>query len=72
MRARSRGVVLILVSLIGLAAEAISMIQDGIGGPKVIALACFAFLFWWGWEMAQRPKAETSPKGSKAEKPGPQ
>lgn len=54
MRERSRGVVLIVVSLIGLTAEVISTLQDGIGGPKVIALACFAFLFWYGWEIAHR------------------
>jgi threonine/homoserine/homoserine lactone efflux protein len=54
MQERSRGIVLLVVSVIGLGAEAISTIQDGIGAPKVIALACFGFLFWWGWEMARR------------------
>ena len=62
MRDRSRGIVLVVVAVIGLAAEAVSTIQDGIGGPKVIAVACFAFLFWWGWEMAQR---KPPPKGAK-------
>jgi hypothetical protein len=54
MRERSRGILLIVVSVIGLVAEALSMVQDGLGGPKVVALACFAFLFWYGWELAQR------------------
>lgn len=57
-RERSRGIVLIVVSMIGLASEAISTIQDGIGGPKVIALACFAFLFWYGWEIAHRARPQ--------------
>ena len=57
MRERSRGWVLIVVAMIGLVAEALSTIQDGLGGPKVIVLACFAFLFWYGWELAhQAPK----------------
>jgi len=54
MRERGRGVVLIVVAVIGLAAETISTIQDGLGGPKVIALACFLFLFWYGWDLAHR------------------
>jgi hypothetical protein len=54
LRERSRGIVLIVVSVIGLVAEALSTIQDGLGGPKVIVLACFAFLFWYGWELAHR------------------
>ena len=49
MRERTRGVVILVAALIGLVAEAVSTIQDGIGGPKVVALACFAFLFWYGW-----------------------
>jgi threonine/homoserine/homoserine lactone efflux protein len=59
VRERTRGVVILVVAFIGLVAEGISTIQDGIGGPKVIALACFAFLFWYGWELAHRagPKA---------------
>jgi hypothetical protein len=61
MRERSRGIVLIVVALIGLAAEGVSAIQDGIGGPKVVVLACFAFLFWWGWELAQRAKPQARP-----------
>jgi hypothetical protein len=47
--------VLVVVSLIGLVAEALSMVQDGMGAPKVVALACFAFLFWWGWELRRVP-----------------
>jgi hypothetical protein len=58
MRNRTRGIALIAVALIGLVAEAISTIQDGIGGPKVIALACFAFLFWSGWELRQRARSQ--------------
>lgn len=54
MRERSRGWVLMVVSVIGLVAETFSTIQDGLGGPKVIVLACFAFLFWYGWELAHR------------------
>jgi threonine/homoserine/homoserine lactone efflux protein len=58
MRERTRGIVLIVVSLIGLGAEVASTIQDGIGAPKVVALACFGFLFWYGWELAQRARAQ--------------
>jgi threonine/homoserine/homoserine lactone efflux protein len=59
MRERTRGVVILVAALIGLVAEAVSTAQDGIGGPKVIALACFAFLFWYGWELARRrPRAQ--------------
>jgi hypothetical protein len=58
MRERSRGIVLMLVSIIGLGAEVISTIQDGIGAPKVVALACFGFLFWYGWELAQRARSQ--------------
>jgi hypothetical protein len=54
MRERSRGVVLVVASVIGLGAEALSTIQDGLGGPKVVVLAVFAFLFWYGWELAHR------------------
>jgi threonine/homoserine/homoserine lactone efflux protein len=53
-----RGLVLIVVSVIGLAAEVMSTIQDGIGASKLVALACFAFLFWYGWELRQRARAE--------------
>ena len=56
MRERSRGVLMIVVSLIGLGAELTSTIQDGVGVPKVIALSCFGFLFWYGWELAHRVK----------------
>ncbi len=56
MQERTRGLVILVAALIGLVAEAVSTIQDGIGGPKVIALACFAFLFWYGWELARRPR----------------
>ena len=55
MQDRRRGLVLVVIAVIGLAAEAISMIQDGLGAAKVIVLACFAFLFWWGWELRQVP-----------------
>jgi hypothetical protein len=58
MRERSRGVLLIVVALVGLAAETLSTLQDGIGGPKVVALACFAFLFWWGWAIAHRDPSQ--------------
>ena len=54
MRERSRGVLLMVISVIGLIAEAFSMVQDGLGGPKVIVLACFAFLFWYGRELSRR------------------
>ena len=56
MRERTRGYVLLLVSVIGLGAEIVSTIQDGIGAPKVVALACFGFLFWWGWSLATKVK----------------
>ena len=51
-RERSRGYVLVVLALIGLVAELISTVQDGIGAPKLIVLACFGFLFWYGWELA--------------------
>ena len=54
MRERGRGMFLMVVSVIGLLAEAFSTITDGIGGPKVIVLACFAFLFWYGRELSTR------------------
>jgi threonine/homoserine/homoserine lactone efflux protein len=62
MRERSRGIVLVVVAAIGLAAETMSTIQDGIGGSRIVTLTCFAFLFWWGWEMAQPRRP---PKGAK-------
>lgn len=58
MRERTRGLVIALAALIGLAAEVVSTIQDGVGGPKVIALACFAFLFWYGWELTRRVRPQ--------------
>lgn len=57
MRARTRGWLLVVVSVIGLVAEALSVAQDGVGGPKMVVLACFAFLFWSGWEQAHRTPA---------------
>ena len=54
MRERSRGVILMVVSVIGLIAEGLSLLQDGLGAPKVVVLACFAFLFWYGRELSQR------------------
>ena len=53
MRERGRGILLMIVSVVGLLAEALSTLQDGIGGAKVIVLACFAFLFWYGRELSQ-------------------
>jgi hypothetical protein len=58
MRERSRGIVLMIVSIVGLGAEVMSTLQDGIGVPKVVALACFGFLFWYGWELVQRARAQ--------------
>lgn len=64
MRNPARGLVLLVASVVGLAAEIVSTVQDGISGAKVIALACFLFLFWYGWDLrekarrkAQKPKA---------------
>ncbi len=62
---------LLLVSVIGLGAEIVSTIQDGIGAPKVIALACFAFLFWWGWELSTKAKPESG-KRTKPDRGQPQ
>jgi threonine/homoserine/homoserine lactone efflux protein len=56
MRNRARGLILIVASLVGLAAEVLSTIQDGISGAKVVALACFLFLFWYGWDLRERAK----------------
>jgi hypothetical protein len=54
MRERGRGILLMVIAVIGLIAETFSMLQDGLGGPKVIVLACFAFLFWYGRDLAGR------------------
>jgi threonine/homoserine/homoserine lactone efflux protein len=59
-RDRRRGLVLAVVAFVGLVAEAISMLQDGPGAPKIVALVCFAFLFWWGWEL-RRPSPPERP-----------
>ncbi len=59
-RDRRRGFVLAAVALIGLVAEAVSMVQDGLGAPKIVALVCFAFLFWWGWELRRAPRPDRS------------
>jgi hypothetical protein len=53
-RDRRRGLVLAIVAFVGLAAEAFSLVQDGLSAARTVALVCFAFLFWWGWEL-RRP-----------------
>jgi threonine/homoserine/homoserine lactone efflux protein len=58
MRERTRGLVIALAALIGLVAEILSTIQDGVALPKVIALTCFAFLFWYGWELTRRVRPQ--------------
>jgi hypothetical protein len=55
-RERGRGYVLLVVALIGLVAEVISTIQDGVSAAKLVALTCFVFLFWYGWELAHPTK----------------
>ncbi len=57
-RERARGFVLVAVAVTGLVAEVISTVQDGIGAPKLIVLACFGFLFWYGWELARPARPE--------------
>jgi hypothetical protein len=52
--------VLALVAFVGLVAEAISLVQDGLSAPRTVALVCFAFLFWWGWELRRVPGADRS------------
>jgi threonine/homoserine/homoserine lactone efflux protein len=61
-RDRRRGLVLALVAFVGLLAEAISLVQDGLSAPRTVALVCFAFLFWWGWEL-RRPSNPERPEG---------
>jgi threonine/homoserine/homoserine lactone efflux protein len=56
-RDRRRGLVLALVAFVGLVAEAISLVQDGLSAPRTVALVCFAFLFWWGWELRKPGRA---------------
>jgi hypothetical protein len=58
---RRRGLVLALVAFVGLVAEAISIVQDGLSAPGTVALVCFAFLFWWGWEL-RRPARPDRPE----------
>ena len=68
MRERTRGLVLIVVALIGLAAEAVSILENGLGAPKVVALACFGFLFWYGRELRQRaPQGRRPSPGDEAQ-----
>jgi threonine/homoserine/homoserine lactone efflux protein len=58
-RDRRRGLVLAVVAFVGLVAEAISLVQDGLSAPKIVALVCFAFLFWWGWELRRVPESDS-------------
>jgi hypothetical protein len=53
VRERARGYVLVVAAAIGLTAEMISTAQDGVTFTKVVALACFTFLFWYGWDLAR-------------------
>jgi hypothetical protein len=55
LRERARGYLLLAAAAIGLAAEVVSTLQDGVSFTKVVALACFAFVFWYGWDLA-RPR----------------
>ena len=57
-RDRRRGLVLAIVAFVGLVAEAISLVQDGLSAANIVALVCFAFLFWWGWELRRPPHPE--------------
>jgi|tagenome__1003787_1003787.scaffolds.fasta_scaffold17128130_2 hypothetical protein len=59
-RDRRRGLVLAVVAFVGLVAEAVSLVQDGLSAPKTVALVCFAFLFWWGWELRKPARSERS------------
>lgn len=60
MRERARGWTLVVAAAIGLAAEVASTVQDGVGVTKVVALASFAFVFWYGWDLA-RPSRRGAP-----------
>lgn len=53
VRERARGYVLVVAAAIGLAAEVVSTAQDGVSFTKVVALACFTFVFWSGWYLAR-------------------
>jgi hypothetical protein len=55
VRERARGWILLAAAAIGLVAEAVSTVQDGVSFWKVVALACFLFVFWYGWDLA-RPR----------------
>jgi threonine/homoserine/homoserine lactone efflux protein len=59
-RDRRRGLVLAVVAFVGLLAEAFSLVQDGLSAARTIALVCFAFLFWWGWELRKPARSERS------------
>src|SRR5262245_46770165 len=61
-RDRRRGLVLAIVAFVGLVAEAISLVQDGLSAARTVALVCFAFLFWWGWELRRPPKDRPAPQ----------
>jgi hypothetical protein len=61
-RDRRRGLVLAIVAFVGLVAETISLVQDGLSAAKTVALVCFAFLFWWGWELRRPPKDRAAPQ----------
>jgi threonine/homoserine/homoserine lactone efflux protein len=65
MRNPARGLVLIVAAFVGLAAEIVSTVQDGISGAKVVALACFLFLFWYGWDLREKAKRKAPPKAQK-------
>jgi hypothetical protein len=55
LRERARGYLLLAAAAIGLAAEVVSTLQDGVSFAKVVALACLAFVFWYGRDLA-RPR----------------
>jgi hypothetical protein len=56
VRERARGYILIVAAGLGLAAEVVSTVQDGVSFVKVVALACFAFVFWYGWDLVRPPR----------------
>jgi hypothetical protein len=56
-RDRRRGLVLAIVAFVGLVAEAFSRVLDGLSAARTVALVCFAFLFWWGWELRRPARA---------------
>jgi hypothetical protein len=57
-RDRRRGLVLAIVAFVGLVAEAFSLVQDGLSAARTVALVCFAFLFWWGWDLRKPGRSE--------------